>query len=112
MAAGARNPMTTVGKGIRGAHATAILGFTRRRITAACVRVQEKWQIARRTIGPLIVFFLLLPAEQPDTESAYRTIFWLAFIPAILAVLLLFFIRKEKTKPATQTNPITMPHEL
>ena len=101
-----------VGKGIRGSARDAILAdYTTKENRGLVFGFRKMADSLGATIGPLIVFFLLpfLLSNGNTTESAYRTIFWLAFIPALLAVLILFFIReKEKTKPAAQSNPIKM----
>jgi MFS family permease len=101
-----------VGKGIRGSARDAILAdYTTKQNRGLVFGFRKMADSLGATVGPLIVFFLLpfLLSNGNSTESAYRTIFWLAFVPALLAVAILFFIReKEKTRPATQMNPITM----
>ncbi len=49
-------------------------------------------------IGPLIALVLMyyLESSHWDTDSSYRTIFLIAFIPALISVLLLLFFVTEK----------------
>ncbi|MCX6777533.1 MAG: MFS transporter [Candidatus Micrarchaeota archaeon] len=90
-----------VGKGLRGSARDAMLADSasaenRGRIFG----FRKAMDSAGAVIGPLIVF-LLLPSfvAMYGTEGAYRNIFWLSFIPAILAMILLLLVR-EKEKQA------------
>ena len=50
-------------------------------------------------IGPLIAMIILaLMLNNGNAESVYRFIFNIALVPAVIAVLILFFIKEEATK--------------
>lgn len=53
--------------------------------------------------GPLTAFILL-----PLVKNDYRTVFWLSFIPASVAVLIiLFFVRERLAAPSAERIPFT-----
>jgi len=59
-------------------------------------------------LGPLTVFFMLpYLTVKTSPEEAYRTIFWISFLPAILAVLVLYFV-KEKAAKITADKKISI----
>ena len=47
-------------------------------------------------IGPLIAFLVLRAAPE-----AYRTVFWISMIPAVVAVLVIIFFIRERRRPRT-----------
>ena len=49
-------------------------------------------------IGPLIAMIILAFMLNINVENTYRFIFTVALIPAVLAVLILFFIKEESAK--------------
>ena len=52
-------------------------------------------------VGPLLAYFIL--AYMGSTEGAYRTVFWVAIIPAFLAVaVIIFFVHEPKIKEKPQ----------
>jgi len=51
-------------------------------------------------LGPLAAFLLMpyLTTATGSTEGAYRTIFWLSFIPGLLSVAMLYLIKEKAAK--------------
>ena len=85
-----------LGKGIRVAAKDALLsGETTKTNKAKVFGFNRALDTAGATIGPIIalVFLLYYPGD-------YKTLFYLAFIPGIISVLLIFLI-KEKRQPAS-----------
>ena len=85
-----------LGKGVRVAAKDALLSQEATRETKARVfGFNRSLDTAGATIGPAIalVFLLYYPGE-------YKTLFYIAFIPGIISVLFLFFL-KEKKQPAS-----------
>ncbi len=98
-----------LGKGIRSAPRDALV--------AAVVKPEERglafgvhraFDNAGAVIGPLIAFFLLKYfAENPTapTASDYKSLFLMASIPALLAVLVVaFFVRDKENEPQNITK--------
>ncbi|HKO80699.1 MAG TPA: MFS transporter, partial [Chitinophagaceae bacterium] len=84
------------GKGVRVAAKDALLSAETTKTNKARVfGFNRALHMAGATIGPAIamVFLLFYPGE-------YKTLFYLAFIPGIISVLLIFLI-KEKKQPAS-----------
>lgn len=84
------------GKGVRVAAKDALLSQEATKETKARVfGFNRSLDTAGATIGPAIalVFLIIYPGE-------YKTLFYLAFIPGIISVLLLFLI-KEKRNPVS-----------
>ncbi|MDD5111349.1 MAG: MFS transporter, partial [Candidatus Altiarchaeota archaeon] len=56
-------------------------------------------------LGPLAAY-LLLPyfTASMGEEQAYRTVFWISFLPAILAVIVLFFVREKALATAAASG--------
>jgi MFS family permease len=50
-------------------------------------------------VGPAIVAILFAGALVPGMDSSYRTIFAIALVPGIFAVIVLFFVKDRQTKP-------------
>ncbi len=85
-----------LGKGIRVAAKDAMLSQEATKATKARVfGFNRSLDTAGATIGPAIalVFLLFYPGE-------YKTLFYIAFIPGIISVLFLFFL-KEKKQPVS-----------
>ena len=85
-----------LGKGVRVAAKDALLSQEATKKTKARVfGFNRSLDTAGATIGPAIalVFLLFYPGE-------YKTLFYLAFIPGIISVLFLFFL-KEKKQPVS-----------
>jgi len=85
-----------LGKGVRVAAKDALLSAETTKTNKAKVfGFNRALDTAGATIGPVIalVFLLFYPGE-------YKTLFYLAFIPGIISVLLIFLI-KEKKQPAS-----------
>jgi MFS family permease len=85
-----------LGKGIRVAAKDAMLSQEATKATQARVfGFNRSLDTAGATIGPAIalIFLLFYPGD-------YKTLFYLAFIPGIISVLFLFFL-KEKKQPVS-----------
>ena len=85
-----------LGKGVRVAAKDALLSAETTKTNKATVfGFNRALHTAGATIGPAIalVFLLFYPGE-------YKTLFYLAFIPGIISVLLIFLL-KEKKQPAS-----------
>ncbi len=85
-----------LGKGVRGAAKDALLSQEATTETKARVfGFNRSLDTAGATIGPAIalIFLLFYPKD-------YKTLFYLAFIPGIISVLFLFFL-KEKKQPVS-----------
>ncbi len=93
-----------VGKGIRGAPRDALIAdITPIEIRGAAFGLRQSLDTVGAFLGPLLaVALMLLWADD------FRAVFWVAVIPGLLAVLVLFFGVQEPEKPHAQhrTNPI------
>lgn len=88
--------MDRLGKGVRVAAKDAMLSQEATKATKARVfGFNRSLDTAGATIGPAIalIFLLFYPGQ-------YKTLFYLAFIPGIVSVLFLFFL-KEKKQPVS-----------
>ena len=86
-----------LGKGVRVAAKDALLSQEATKETKARVfGFNRSLDTAGATIGPAIalVFLIVYPGE-------YKTLFYLAFIPGIISVLFLFFIKEKKHEVST-----------
>jgi MFS family permease len=89
------------GKGIRTAPRDALIaGITKKEIRGKAFGVHRALDTSGAVIGPLIAYWLL--SKYGQTAGAFKTIFTIAIIPAVLAVLVLAFTVGEK--PARQTH--------
>ena len=89
-----------LGKGIRVAAKDALLSQEATRETKGRVfGFNRSLDTAGATIGPAIalVFLILYPGN-------YKTLFYLAFIPGIISVLLLFMLKEKKQPVSTMTK--------
>jgi MFS family permease len=86
-----------LGKGVRVAAKDALLSQEATKETKARVfGFNRSLDTAGATIGPAIalIFLILYPGE-------YKTLFYLAFVPGIISVLFLFFIKEKKHTVST-----------
>ncbi|MFW0765865.1 MFS transporter [Trabulsiella odontotermitis] len=93
-----------VGKGIRGAPRDALVAdVTPPEIRGAAYGLRQSMDTIGAFMGPLLAVALMLL-----WNNDFRTIFWVAVIPGVLAVALLFFGLKEPATPVThkRSNPI------
>ncbi|MCP4647421.1 MAG: MFS transporter [bacterium] len=91
-----------MGKGIRRAPRDAIMGAAEKKgQLGKAFGFRKMMDSAGAILGPLIATFLLfyLGGEMPESEI-YRTVFLLAFIPAIIGVALLFLVKEKKAELA------------
>jgi MFS family permease len=80
-----------VGKGIRGAPRDALIAdITPEEVRGASYGLRQSLDSAGAFIGPLIALFLMMLLA-----GDIRAVFWFAFIPAILSVLVLWFGVRE-----------------
>lgn len=95
-----------VGKGIRGAPRDALVAdITPSELRGAAFGLRQALDTVGAFLGPLLgVGLMLLWADN------FRAVFWVAVIPAMLAVMLLFFGVREPARPADdqskRANPI------
>lgn len=93
-----------VGKGIRGAPRDALVAdLAPAEVRGAAFGLRQSLDTVGAFLGPLLALGLML-AWADD----FRAVFWVATIPALLAVALLFFGVREPETPADgqRTNPI------
>jgi len=80
-----------IGKGVRGAPRDALVAdVTRPEQRGAAYGLRQSLDSVGAFVGPLLAIGLMLL-----TGDRFRLVFWLAFIPGLLAVLLLFLWVKE-----------------
>ncbi|OIQ79004.1 inner membrane transport protein YajR [mine drainage metagenome] len=93
-----------VGKGVRGAPRDALVAdITPSHVRGAAFGLRQSLDTVGAFTGPLLaVGMMLLWADD------FRAVFWVAVVPAMLAVALLFLGVREPARPATgqRTNPI------
>ena len=97
--------MDRVGKGIRGAPRDALVAdIAPPELRGAAFGLRQSLDTVGAFIGPLVAMGLMLL-----WANDFRAVFWVAIIPAFLAVgLLMFGVREpERPKGAPQTNPIS-----
>lgn len=95
-----------IGKGIRGAPRDALVAdLVSPDIRGAAFGLRQSLDTIGAFLGPLLAIGLMLLLA-----NDFRTIFWLAAIPAFISVVLLYFGLKEPAhKASTQrTNPIKL----
>ena len=94
-----------VGKGIRGAPRDALVAdITPPKLRGAAFGLRQSLDTVGGFLGPLLAIgFMLLWAND------FRTVFWIACLPAILCVTLLIFGVQEPERPqgAVRSNPIS-----
>ncbi|MEW5955125.1 MAG: MFS transporter, partial [Candidatus Micrarchaeota archaeon] len=94
-----------VGKGIRvTARDVMVADYTTEANRGYAFGFRKAMDSLGAVIGPLVVF-VVLPAflVSMSVDAAYRTVFWLAAIPAFLALAIVLTVREKKrvAKPAT-----------
>lgn len=93
------------GKGIRGAPRDALIAdITPPEVRGAAFGLRQSLDTVGAFLGPLLgIGLMLLWADN------FRAVFWVAIIPGVLAVALLFFGVQEPDKPrsARRVNPIS-----
>jgi MFS family permease len=96
--------MDRLGKGIRGAPRDALVAdVTPAEIRGAAFGLRQSLDTVGAFLGPLLAVALMLL-----WNDNFQAVFWIAVIPGVLAVALLFFGLHEPKTPITQkrTNPI------
>ncbi len=88
------------GKGIRDAPRDAMIVMSEKKENLGrAFGFRRMFDTFGAILGPLVAMLILaFMMNNGNIESAYRFIFTIALIPAILAVLILFFIKEESTK--------------
>ncbi|VVC02109.1 Multidrug resistance protein MdtG [uncultured archaeon] len=91
-----------LGKSVRTSPRDAIIAAsTDKSIRGKAFGLHRMMDTLGAIVGPLIVYFIL--TSMGSTESAYRTVFWVAVIPAFLAVaVILLFVREPKAAQVPQ----------
>jgi MFS family permease len=99
-----------VGKGIRTAPRDSLIAAsTLKNETGKSFGFHKAMDNSGAIIGPLIAAAVLyfLPKDNPLLQ--YKTIFWIATIPAVLGVLILIFmVRDSKVQIATSTTKVSL----
>lgn len=93
-----------VGKGIRGAPRDALLAdIAPVHLRGASFGLRQALDTVGAFVGPLLAFTFML-----QWQNDFRSVFWLAGIPGLLAVLILFFGVKEPSQKENHSrkNPI------
>ncbi len=94
-----------IGKGIRGAPRDALVAdIAPPEVRGAAFGLRQSLDTIGAFVGPLIAMGLMLA-----WANDFRAVFWVAVIPAFLAVVLLIFGVREPEQPhnAARVNPIT-----
>jgi len=95
-----------VGKGIRvTARDVMVADYTTEANRGYAFGFRKAMDSLGAVIGPLLAFALLsLLLASMSVDAAYRTVFWLASIPAFMALAIVLTVREKKrvARPATQ----------
>jgi len=97
-----------VGKGLRGAPRDALVAdLAPPGMRGAAFGLRQSLDTVGAFVGPLLAIALMLL-----WANDFRAVFWVAVIPGLLSVALLFFGVKEPERPAQaqRTNPISRAH--
>ena len=82
-----------IGKGIRGAPRDALIGdIAPLHIRGACYGLRQSLDTVGAFAGPLMATVLMAL-----TLNSFRTVFWIAVIPAFVALALMIFVKEPKT---------------
>jgi len=93
-----------LGKGFRGPPRDAWLSAIAQRASRGyAFGVHKALDKAGAVLGPLAAYALLTGLG--ESPASYRLLFWLAFLPALLAVLLLALLREQPGTPHPRENP-------
>ena len=94
--------MDRIGKGIRGAPRDALVAdLAPPEIRGAAFGLRQSLDTVGAFLGPLLAIGLML-----IFAGDFRTVFWFAVIPAVIAVLLLVFGVKEPERAASRSKPV------
>lgn len=96
--------MDRTGKGIRGAPRDALVAdVTPAEMRGAAYGLRQSMDTTGAFLGPLLAVSLMLLLD-----NDFRTVFWIALIPGLLSVALLYFGLREPKTPVEhkRTNPI------
>ena len=96
--------MARTGKGIRGAPRDALVAdVTPPEMRGAAYGLRQSMDTTGAFLGPLLAVSLMLLLD-----NDFRTVFWIALIPGLLSVALLYFGLQEPKTPLEhkRTNPI------
>ncbi|KJI84110.1 MFS transporter [Enterobacter asburiae] len=96
--------MDRTGKGIRGAPRDALVAdVTPPEMRGAAYGLRQSMDTTGAFLGPLLAVSLMLLLD-----NHFRTVFWIALIPGLLSVALLYFGLQEPKTPLEhkRTNPI------
>jgi len=96
--------MDRTGKGIRGAPRDALVAdVTPPEMRGAAYGLRQSMDTTGAFLGPLLAVSLMLLMD-----NEFRTVFWIALIPGLLSVALLYFGLQEPKTPLEhkRTNPI------
>lgn len=99
-----------VGKGIRGAPRDALVAdVTPAELRGAAFGLRQALDTVGAFLGPLLAILLMWL-----TTSHFQTVFWVAVIPAFVAVyILIAFVREPETPPAARPVPTPLAlHEM
>ena len=95
--------MDRIGKGIRGAPRDALVAdLTPPEIRGAAYGLRQSLDTVGAFVGPLLAIGLMLL-----WAGDFRTVFWFAVIPAVIAVLLLIFGVEEPGTGTARRNPVS-----
>lgn len=94
-----------VGKGVRSAPSDALIAdSTPANMRGKSFGFHRAMDSTGAVIGPLIAFLVLTFLN----KDGYRILFWIALIPAVIAIMIMVFYVKEKRVPASsQPSPVT-----
>lgn len=89
-----------IGKGLRGPPRDALIHLSEpTENLGKAFGFRKMLDNAGAILGPMIVSVLFILYLTPGMEETYRMIFSIALVPAILAVVLLFFVQEKRTPP-------------
>ncbi|SEB10176.1 MFS transporter [Variovorax sp. YR216] len=90
-----------VGKGVRGAPRDALVAdLAPKHVRGAAFGLRQSLDTAGAFVGPLVAVGLMLL-----WTNDFRAVFWVATLPALLAVALLLFGLREPKRDRSQTRP-------
>ena len=82
-----------IGKGIRGAPRDALIGdIAPLHLRGACYGLRQSLDTIGAFAGPLMATILMAL-----TSNSFRTVFWIAVVPAFLALALMIFVKEPET---------------
>ena len=93
-----------IGKGIRGAPRDALLAdLAPPDLRGAAFGLRQSLDTVGAFVGPLVAIVLMAA-----TGDGFRTVFWVAVVPGLLALALIVFAVEEPARPAAQAvvNPL------